>query len=151
MAGAKKNFKATKKFEQKHLKGVLENRKATAKIKQRQQVKAKKQSKRSKDAEFYKGAEAEGAPGKPNGGKKTANVNSMSVDDFFGGGFEIIEKSQPGKKASKKLGKRKIATMMAVATLRCSRTTSTSPMRKTCLLGVIATALLTTKTAAMSE
>ena len=107
MAGAKKNFKATKKFEQKHLKGVLENRKATAKIKQRQQVKAKKQSKRSKDAEFYKGAEAEGAPGKPNGGKKTANVNSMSVDDFFGGGFEIIEKSQPGKKASKKLGKRK--------------------------------------------
>lgn len=111
--GAKKNFKATKKFEQKHLKGVLEKRKSTAKIKQRQQVKAKKQAKRSKDSEFYKGGENgeddEDDKGsvKPNGNKKTANVKDMSVDDFFGGGFEIIQKSQPGKKASKKLGKRK--------------------------------------------
>ncbi|RYP03827.1 hypothetical protein DL764_004877 [Monosporascus ibericus] len=107
MAGAKKNFKATKKFEQKHLKGVLEKRKATAKIKQRQQVKAKKQGKRTQDNEFYKGAEDGEKPAKANGSKKTANVNEMSVDDFFGGGFEIIEKSQPAKKASKKLGKRK--------------------------------------------
>ncbi|RYP16586.1 hypothetical protein DL765_005047 [Monosporascus sp. GIB2] len=108
MAGAKKNFKATKKFEQKHLKGVLEKRKATAKIKQRQQVKAKKQVKRAQDNEFYKGAEDGEKPAKANGSKKTANVNDMSVDDFFGGGFEIIEKSQPSKKAaSKKLGKRK--------------------------------------------
>ncbi|KAI0384048.1 Noc2p family protein [Hypomontagnella monticulosa] len=108
MAGAKKNFKATKKFEKKHLKGVLDQRKAGAKIKQRQQIKAKKQSKRANDAEFYKGGEADGGrPGKPNGKSKTANVNDMSVDDFFGGGFEIIEKSQPGKKTSKKLGKRK--------------------------------------------
>ncbi|KAI4859926.1 Noc2p family protein [Hypoxylon rubiginosum] len=107
MAGAKKNFKATKKFEKKHLKGVLDQRKATSKIKQRQQVKTKKQAKRAKDADFYKGGEdGENAP-KPNGTKKTANVNDMSVDDFFGGGFEFIDKSQPGKKASKKLGKRK--------------------------------------------
>lgn len=107
MAGAKKNFKATKKFEQKHLKGVLEKRKTNAKIKQRAQVKAKKQVKRSGDAEFYKGAEDGEKSSKANGGNKTANVNDMSVDDFFGGGFEIIEKSQPGKKSSKKLGKRK--------------------------------------------
>ncbi|OTB04395.1 hypothetical protein M426DRAFT_320766 [Hypoxylon sp. CI-4A] len=108
MAGAKKNFKATKKFEQKHLKGVLDNRKATAKIKQRHQVKAKHQAKKAKDAEFYKsGEDGEKGP-KVNGSKKTANVNDMSVDDFFGGGFEIIEKSQAAaKKASKKLGKRK--------------------------------------------
>ncbi|XXH02538.1 hypothetical protein Hte_008914 [Hypoxylon texense] len=107
MAGAKKNFKATKKFEKKHLKGVLDQRKAVSKIKQRQQVKTKKQAKRAKDAEFYKGGEdGENAP-KPNGTKKTANVNDMSVDDFFGGGFEFIDKAQPGKKASKKLGKRK--------------------------------------------
>ncbi|KAI1762117.1 Noc2p family protein [Hypoxylon sp. FL1150] len=107
MAGAKKNFKATKKFEKKHLKGVLDQRKAGAKIKQRQQLKTKKQAKRSKDAEFYKGGEnGENTP-KPNGSKKTANVNDMSVDDFFGGGFEFIEKSPSGKKASKKLGKRK--------------------------------------------
>ncbi|KAI0149977.1 Noc2p family protein [Hypoxylon sp. NC0597] len=107
MAGAKKNFKATKKFEKKHLKGVLDQRKATAKIKQRQQLKAKKQVKKSKDAEFYKGGEDGEKANKVNGSKKTANVNDMSVDDFFGGGFEIIEKSQPSKKTSKKLGKRK--------------------------------------------
>ncbi|KAI1774816.1 Noc2-domain-containing protein [Hypoxylon cercidicola] len=107
MAGAKKNFKATKKFESKHLKGVLDQRKATAKIKQRQQVKTKKQAKRAKDAEFFKGGEDGENATKSNGTKKTANVNDMSVDDFFGGGFEFIEKSQPGKKASKKLGKRK--------------------------------------------
>ncbi|KAI8961978.1 Noc2p family protein [Daldinia sp. FL1419] len=106
MAGAKKNFKATKKFEKKHLKGVLDQRKSTAKIKQRQQIKTKQQSKKAKDAEFYKGADGEKA-GRPNGSKRTSNVNEMSVDDFFGGGFEIIDKSQPGKKASKKLGKRK--------------------------------------------
>ncbi|OTA64278.1 putative ribosome assembly protein Noc2 [Hypoxylon sp. EC38] len=107
MAGAKKNFKATKKFEKKHLKGVLDQRKATSKIKQRQQLKAKKQAKKSKDAEFYKGGEDGEKANKVNGSKKTANVNDMSVDDFFGGGFEIIEKSQPSKKTSKKLGKRK--------------------------------------------
>lgn len=105
MAGAKKNFKATKKFESKHLKGVLDQRKAAAKVKQRHQVKAKKQSRKSQDAEFYKGAEGEEAPVKKS---KTANVNEMSVDDFFGGGFEILDKAQPAKKkAAKKLGKRK--------------------------------------------
>ncbi|OTA79920.1 hypothetical protein M434DRAFT_235263 [Hypoxylon sp. CO27-5] len=107
MAGAKKNFKATKKFEKKHLKGVLDQRKASSKLKQRQQLKAKKQAKKSKDAEFYKGGEDGEKANKVSGSKKTANVNDMSVDDFFGGGFEIIEKSQPSKKTSKKLGKRK--------------------------------------------
>ncbi|KAI0169163.1 Noc2p family protein [Hypoxylon sp. FL1284] len=107
MAGAKKNFKATKKFEKKHLKGTLDQRKASAKIKQRQQVKTKKQAKRAKDADFYKGGEDDGATTRPNGAKNTANVNDMSVDDFFGGGFEFIENSEPGKKTSKKLGKRK--------------------------------------------
>ncbi|KAI1657792.1 Noc2p family protein [Daldinia decipiens] len=107
MAGAKKNFKATKKFEQKHLKGVLDQRKSTAKIKQRHQIQAKKQFKKSKDAEFYKGAEDGEKTNKPNGSKRTSNVNEMSVDDFFGGGFEIIDKAQPAKKTSKKLGKRK--------------------------------------------
>lgn len=108
MAGAKKNFKATKKFESKHLKGVLDQRKASAKVKQRHQVTAKKQARKSKDSEFFKGGEDAEGPPKPVGAtNKTANVNEMSVDDFFGGGFEIIDKAQPGTKASKKLGKRK--------------------------------------------
>ncbi|KAI1841412.1 hypothetical protein JX266_012423 [Neoarthrinium moseri] len=107
MAGAKKNFKATKKFESKHLKGVLDQRKAAAKVKQRHQVKAKKQGKKSQDAEFYKGGDDDDASAKPKPKGKTANVGEMSVDDFFGGGFEIIDQKQPGNKASKKLGKRK--------------------------------------------
>lgn len=107
MAGAKKNFKATKKFEQKHLTGVLDHRKATAKIKQRQQLKAKKQAKKSQDDEFYKGATNGESSAKSKGPKKTAKSNEMSVDEFFGGGFEIIEKQKPSKTTSKKLGKRK--------------------------------------------
>lgn len=117
MTAAKKNLKATKKFEKKHLKGVLERRKTTAKIKQRQQLKDKKKSKRAQDDEFYKG------PGDDtNGGKSAANkkpgakASEMSVDDFFQGGFEILDKTQPGHsksksnektKAAAKLGKRK--------------------------------------------
>lgn len=108
MAGAKKNFKATRKFEQKHLKGVLDQRKSAAKIKQRVQIKAKKQGRKAQDAEFYKGADDAQGPSKAVESKKTANVNGMSVDDFFGGGFEILKKPKAGKKASNnKLGKRK--------------------------------------------
>ena len=107
MAPGKKNLKATKKFEKKHLTGVLDKRKATAKIKQRQQIKDKKQSRRAKDEEYYKGskdgnASAAASAKVLNGkGKK---VNDMSVDDFFQGGFdEIIDKNSKGAK----LGKRK--------------------------------------------
>ncbi|KAI1490721.1 Noc2p family protein [Biscogniauxia mediterranea] len=107
MAGAKKNFKATKKFEQRHLKGVLDQRKTQAKVKQRQQIKAKQQAKKAKDADFFKGPDHGEKPAKTNVSKKTSNVSDMSVDDFFRGGFEIIEKSQKDKKTSKKLGKRK--------------------------------------------
>ncbi|KAI1177328.1 Noc2p family-domain-containing protein [Nemania sp. FL0916] len=106
MAGAKKNFKATKKFEQKHLKNVLEKRKAGAKIKQQHQLKAKKQARKATDAEFFKGPE-DAAKAANSKAPKTANVNEMSVDDFFGGGFEIVDKPPKAGKPSKKLGKRK--------------------------------------------
>ncbi|KAI0422745.1 Noc2p family-domain-containing protein [Xylaria grammica] len=106
MAGTKKNFKATKKFEQKHLKNVLEKRKAGAKIKQQHQVKAKKQARKATDAEFFKGPEDAQKAAKSKA-SKTANVNEMSVDDFFGGGFEIVDKAPKASESSKKLGKRK--------------------------------------------
>ncbi|GAW11509.1 hypothetical protein ANO14919_008550 [Xylariales sp. No.14919] len=106
MAGTKKNFKATKKFEQKHLKNVLEKRKAGAKIKQQHQVKAKKQARKATDAEFFKGPEDVQKAAKSKA-SKTANVNEMSVDDFFGGGFEIVDKAPKTSESSKKLGKRK--------------------------------------------
>ncbi|KAJ8113765.1 hypothetical protein ONZ43_g5076 [Nemania bipapillata] len=106
MAGAKKNFKATKKFEQKHLKNVLEKRKAGAKIKQQHVLKGKKKAQKATDAEFFKGPEdAEKAARSK--GSKTANVNEMSVDDFFAGGFEFVDKAPKANKSSKKLGKRK--------------------------------------------
>ncbi|KAI1131261.1 Noc2p family-domain-containing protein [Nemania abortiva] len=106
MAGAKKNFKATKKFEQKHLKNVLEKRKAGAKIKQQHLLKAKKKTRKATDAEFFKGPEDAEKAAKLKS-SKTANVNEMSVDDFFGGGFEIVDKAPKTNKSSKKLGKRK--------------------------------------------
>ncbi|KAK4218252.1 ribosome assembly protein Noc2 [Rhypophila decipiens] len=100
-------IKATKKFEKKHLKGVLERRKVTAKIKQREQIQNKKKAKRAGDNEFYKGPDANGTKPNKNIGPK---AGEMSVDDFFQGGFEILEKEQKGtqkKPAAGKLGKRK--------------------------------------------
>ena len=98
MGSSKKNVKATKKFEKKHLSGVLERRKASAKIKQREQMKQKQKGKRAKDAEFYGKDGKDGQPRKPNG-PKGRKVNDMSVDDFFGGGFEdIIDDNKAGKR-----------------------------------------------------
>ncbi|KYK57538.1 ribosome assembly protein Noc2 [Drechmeria coniospora] len=106
MAPSKKNLKATKKFEKRHLTGVLDKRKANAKIKQRRQLQDKKKAKRTKDAEFFKGSNEgaeDGEPKKPVAvkGKK---VTEMSVDDFFHGGFDEIIDS---KADAGKLGKRK--------------------------------------------
>ncbi|KAJ3473391.1 hypothetical protein NLG97_g10329 [Lecanicillium saksenae] len=94
MAPSKKNLKATKKFEKTHLKGVLERRKVTAKIKQKQRMKDGAKQRKAKDAEFY------GKDGKPRPkGPKDRQVNDMSVDDFFKGGFEdIIDDEKAGKK-----------------------------------------------------
>lgn len=107
MGAAKKNTKATKKFEKAHLKGVLDKRKVDAKVKQRVLAKTKKQAKRSKDDEFFKGPKADAEDGSAKKKKQPdATVSTMSVDDFFSGGFEIIDKKPNGKKAGK-LGKRK--------------------------------------------
>lgn len=101
MGPSKKNLKATKKFESKHLQGVLDRRKVTAKIKQKHQIKDRLKQRKTKDAEFY------GKDGKPRarGGPKDRQVNDMSVDDFFKGGFEDI--IDDDKDAKAKLGKRK--------------------------------------------
>ncbi|KAL2755766.1 hypothetical protein ACRALDRAFT_1064222 [Sodiomyces alcalophilus JCM 7366] len=116
MPPTKKNLKATKKFENRHLSKTLEKRKEQAKIKQRLQIRAKKQSKRAKDAAFYKGEKEDDAPKDTT--KKDANVSAMSVDDFFKGGFDIIDKANAkgkgkakpkaqAKEKAGKLGKRK--------------------------------------------
>ncbi|KAH8128015.1 hypothetical protein FP744_10001058 [Trichoderma asperellum] len=106
MGSAKKNLKATKKFEKSHLKDVLDKRKAGAKLKQKLQIRNKQKEKRAQDAEYLKGTkESEGdASSKKPAGAKVKKVTEMSVDDFFSGGFEdIIDK----KDKAGKLGKRK--------------------------------------------
>jgi nucleolar complex protein 2 len=106
---AKNTKKSTRKFEKNHLKDTIERRKAGAKIKQRQQIKAKKQERNAKDAEFL-------GRKKPEGDSETRPKTSgdgfgkMTVDDFFQGGFEIPEKpakSSKLKSLPKTLGKRK--------------------------------------------
>merc|ERR1711939_118855 len=83
---AKGTKKATRKFEKNHLKDTLEKRKAGAKIKQRNQVKAKRQARNAKDAEFEgKGGEEESKGKAP---VKEDPFGKMNVDDFFQGRFE---------------------------------------------------------------
>merc|ERR1712093_421805 len=105
---AKGTKKATRKFEKNHLKDTLEKRKAGAKIKQRNQVKAKRQARNAKDAEFEgKGGEEESKGKAP---VKEDPFGKMNVDDFFQGGFEIPEKlakKSKSKAVPEKLGKRK--------------------------------------------
>ena len=105
---AKSTKKSTRKFEKNHLKDTLEKRKAGAKIKQRQQVKVKRQARIAKDAEFLWGKVGGEEVKKPKTAKEDA-FGKMSVDEFFQGGFEIPEMST--KKSKKtvpdKLGKRK--------------------------------------------
>ncbi|CAG7561295.1 unnamed protein product [Fusarium equiseti] len=100
MAPGKRNLKATKKFEKKHLTGVLDKRKAGAKVKQRQQMLDKKKQRRAKDAESISANKEDEAKKPAAKGKK---VNEMSVDDFFNGGFdEIIEDKKAGKSGKRK-------------------------------------------------
>lgn len=104
---AKTSKKATRKFEKNHLKSALEQRKAGAKIKQRQQIKTKRQARNAKDAEFTgKNSDADGGKKLP---EKEDAFDKMSVDDFFQGGFDIpkpVKQAKAGK-AIDKLGKRK--------------------------------------------
>ncbi|KAG0652033.1 nucleolar complex 2 [Hyphodiscus hymeniophilus] len=107
---AKSTKKSTRKFEKNHLKDTLEKRRDGAKIKQRQQIKAKRQARNAKDAEFMgKGKDGEETQLKSNGEKKD-KFGEMNVDEFFQGGFEIPEKLKPVKNkkdVKEKIGKRK--------------------------------------------
>ncbi|RDA88385.1 hypothetical protein CP532_5540 [Ophiocordyceps camponoti-leonardi (nom. inval.)] len=107
MGAAKKNLKATKKFEKKHLRGVLDKRKETAKIKQRLQIQEKKKTKRAKDADFYKGPKKDdenGNTGKANGTAASRKISEMSVDEFFQGGFDDIIDAKALKQRKRKRG-----------------------------------------------
>lgn len=104
--------KSTKKFERNHLKDTIEKRKEGAKIKQRQQIKAKKQARNASDkARVSDGEDNPSIPAAKN--KDAADLSKMSVDEFFQGGFDLPEQKLKKNQATKskegpqKTGKRK--------------------------------------------
>ena len=100
--------KATKKFEKKRLKDVLERRKKFAKVKQKHQIREKKKAKRAAERADEADEEDRPRPGKASNGNA---FQKMSVDEFFQGGFEIPKELQvqtkKSDKAAVKTGKRK--------------------------------------------
>lgn len=111
MAGRSK--KSTKKFEKNHLKDTIDKRKEFAKIKQRQQTKAKKKARNASDnARVSDDNQKSAVPdSKSKEIGKADPFSRMSADEFFQGGFELPEKKKE-KPASEKellqrLGKRK--------------------------------------------
>ena len=105
--------KSTKKFEKNHLKDAIEKRKDVAKIKQRQQIKIKKQARNAADkARAPDDGEKPVMPTKANG-SAAADLSKMSVDEFFQSAFDLPEQKTKGKTAVRieevpqKAGKRK--------------------------------------------
>ncbi|CAC9892212.1 unnamed protein product [Aureobasidium pullulans] len=109
--------KATKKFEKNHLKDTIKRRKDFAKIKQRHQINEKKKAKRAADNEVSTPPPETRAPAKD--GKQ--DFESMNVDDFFQGGFDVpelpakMDKSLKRKRAAKTDDKDAQATPAAAA------------------------------------
>lgn len=106
-----KSKKSTKKFEKNHLKDTIDRRKDFAKIKQKHQVKAKKQKQKEAAKEVDNGV----APKDGQNGSKLVvdGIEDMNDDQFFQGELHILEPSTgKGNKSSKKdvpqkTGKRK--------------------------------------------
>lgn len=85
--------KATKKFEKNHLKDTLKRRKEGAKIKQKQEIKAKRKARNAKDNE--RADEVNGGPRQKDNGRQQEDgrdFDGMNIDEFFQGGFTIPEK-----------------------------------------------------------
>jgi len=97
------NKKATKKFEKNHLKDTIERRKGFAKIKQRQQIKAKKRARHASDYAKVSDDEGEKQISNSNGRppKDENEMKDMTVDEFFQGGFDIPELSKKAQKSTK--------------------------------------------------
>ena len=95
--------KATKKFEKRHLKDTLARRNSVKKIKQRQQMKAKKQARKAEDNGITAVSDETKTKGNAKNTKTSKDLfNEMSVDDFFAGGFDIPEMPKKKEKAGAK-------------------------------------------------
>lgn len=90
--------KATKKFEKRHLKDTLERRNGFKKIKQKQQLKQKRKQRRAEENGQTTDDAEQDAVSVARKAKPADALNSMSVDEFFQGGFEIPEQPQAKNK-----------------------------------------------------
>lgn len=101
--------KSTRKFEQKHLKRTLDDRKDKAKLKQQFQLREKKKKKRATQGDDSDGSGSDAEASKPlkkkDDGPKI--FENMSVEQFFQGGFEVPEPSSAGKKKKKSTSEKK--------------------------------------------
>lgn len=84
------NTKATKKFQSRHLKDVLKQRKEVKKVKQKQILRDKRKARSKED----RGSDDESK--KDDNDIKGKALKDMSVDEFFQSGFDIPER--PNKK-----------------------------------------------------
>ena len=109
MAGQAK--KSTKKFEKRHLKDVLERRKDVAKIKQRQQLKAKRKARKARD-EGVVSDDVENESKKQGTKSSTDDLKStlkdMTVDEFFQGALDIPQPKRNLSSSEKASVKRKL-------------------------------------------
>ena len=105
MAGGLK--KSTKKFQKHHLKDTLEKRKEFKKVKQREQVKAKKKARNAADNENRIQSQGDGGRGASRSQDVATDLSKMSVDEFFQGGFELPQKTQKDSKSKSSSSKKR--------------------------------------------
>lgn len=107
--------KSTKKFERNHLKDTIDKRKETAKLKQRQQIKVKKEARKVADKAKVSDHDDHTVKDlvKADSGGARKDLSKMSVDEFFQGGFDLPEQKKRAEATDstngnlRKSGKRK--------------------------------------------
>lgn len=115
--------KRTKTFERRHLTDTLKARKDFAKTKQRHQLNDKKKERRAKDNE-----RAEDAPPEKQKPKTdSTHFESMNVDDFFQGGFEVpaeLPKTEESKSTEQSKKRKRVLPVAAEKTKTEAATTT---------------------------
>ncbi|GAM83128.1 hypothetical protein ANO11243_011140 [Dothideomycetidae sp. 11243] len=104
--------KATRKFEQRHLKDTLKRRKEFAKIKQRNAIKAKRQAKRAADNNDGGSDGEQRSQSEQKARNDAQKLEDMNVDDFFQADLDIEPDTaqKSSKKRKRSLADQKVAT-----------------------------------------
>jgi len=99
--------KSTRKFEAKHLKKTLEDRKAHAKVKQRHQLSEKRRKKKRADGNDDGDAEEQGTKEAKRKDDDVELFEDMSVEQFFQGGFEVPATEKEKKRKKRELKRKR--------------------------------------------